>query len=1166
MKKIYNHKLKLNQKFFTIRAQEENIHLNSIDKKNTFFIIGESGIGKTYFILNQKENLVELGYDIVYFSCADNYNIDILLDNIIDKFIPVSPKIIKLTNTTRFSIEEKFEIIESILENNKKILVIDDLYKITDSKLNNFVKYFSNSFKNKINSGKLIFLFRKYPTNREELNLNTSKILEFKPLNQEESINFINYLQESNEKSSMEVQNTLAKSSFGNPLLIKMLLYLYSDQKYPIRDISKLQYLTVPEINIFISKNYLENFDLTSLLIIRTFSFLNTEINKKFLKGLFPIKNEELNNIIKNLLDNLIIESIEWNTYKLNPLIKEYVLKTISEEESKKIHLICLQYYSNLDETNDLLVQLEKINHLLCLNAHDSALEILEKLHQNIFDSGYHDRLLDIFNKFPKLPFELDLTRARIYARQSKLKESIEILNTLYNNVDDDEKKLIVMDFHADILDKNNDSKEALLIVEKIFNIISNLSNKKNKINKALIKQITIKSLILKANINLAFVNINETKENLKEILKLSKEISDLNFYNEIQINLLEINARICFVENNFKMALNYRLELASIYEKLNKKTELAITYYSISVIYFHLSDREQSLHYLSLCSQFATLFNFKTLALFYYYRKGSDQFELGNFKEAKESLLLCLNGLNNLGKNIYSTYYAEITIKLITTLRLMENDEEALKYFLDLKNNFQDHNYPYLILEELSFASKRFDIKETEKLILRLLDSIKNYYPFFKIASYKEIIEFYLNIYDMHNAATFLEEIKKIVSEINLPRKKAAFDYIAAKVFLKQNKLDWASKHAKTSLEFFIKENQKYYLAENYILLGLISMKKGNFFDALKYFEEANKIAIEKNYTEFKTQINLYFSIIYIELGKIGVALDYILALRNLALNTNKYVILSCLYKLLLNIFVKDSINAQKIKNELVLNNEEELNKLFSIYYERLNPYEKRYVSELTSNLELEPDYKYVLITKNESTYLSFQEYRTFLNFEKSSFDIVIDATTKKVYSQSEVIDFEHRETLYNLLIFLAQKHGNVFSKENLIEYVWKIKYNPFSHDNTIYTTINRLRDLIEANIEEKNYMIIKNNEKGYYFSSEINFAIINTEYAKEKELNPRQKLALDYLKTNTIITSRLYSTQFNINRVTAFLELDDLVKKNILKKRGQAKNTYYTRPNDKK
>lgn len=98
-------------------------------------------------------------------------------------------------------------------------------------------------------------------------------------------------------------------------------------------------------------------------------------------------------------------------------------------------------------------------------------------------------------------------------------------------------------------------------------------------------------------------------------------------------------------------------------------------------------------------------------------------------------------------------------------------------------------------------------------------------------------------------------------------------------------------------------------------------------------------------------------------------------------------------------------------------------------------------------------------------------------------SFDLVFDETNHSVVERKiGRIDFKNQFILLDLLRLFMQNQGVVYSKEYLVENVWKQAYDPAVHDNKIYVTIKRLRKLIEPDYEKPKYIFRAKN--GYYMN----------------------------------------------------------------------------------
>jgi DNA-binding response OmpR family regulator len=102
------------------------------------------------------------------------------------------------------------------------------------------------------------------------------------------------------------------------------------------------------------------------------------------------------------------------------------------------------------------------------------------------------------------------------------------------------------------------------------------------------------------------------------------------------------------------------------------------------------------------------------------------------------------------------------------------------------------------------------------------------------------------------------------------------------------------------------------------------------------------------------------------------------------------------------------------------------------------------------------------------------------------STVDLYLDRTNRKIVEKTlGTIDFKHRFVLLEILFLLSKNPGTYFDKEQLAKMIWKDEYNPLIHDKLIYTSVSRLRKLIEPeeNNESKRKYIIRGKD-GYTFN----------------------------------------------------------------------------------
>jgi len=90
----------------------------------------------------------------------------------------------------------------------------------------------------------------------------------------------------------------------------------------------------------------------------------------------------------------------------------------------------------------------------------------------------------------------------------------------------------------------------------------------------------------------------------------------------------------------------------------------------------------------------------------------------------------------------------------------------------------------------------------------------------------------------------------------------------------------------------------------------------------------------------------------------------------------------------------------------------------------------------------------------------------------------LVLDETRYEVMKNNVPLDLSQRE--YELIKFLMNQPNKVFSREELMQKVWNFDY--YGDLRTVDVTVRRLREKIENNAAEPEYILTKRGV-GYYF-----------------------------------------------------------------------------------
>ncbi|MBP7402440.1 MAG: response regulator transcription factor [Clostridia bacterium] len=91
---------------------------------------------------------------------------------------------------------------------------------------------------------------------------------------------------------------------------------------------------------------------------------------------------------------------------------------------------------------------------------------------------------------------------------------------------------------------------------------------------------------------------------------------------------------------------------------------------------------------------------------------------------------------------------------------------------------------------------------------------------------------------------------------------------------------------------------------------------------------------------------------------------------------------------------------------------------------------------------------------------------------------DLVIDNSAYEIRRGDNIVDLTLRE--FELVRFLAQNAGQVFSRESLLEKVWGYEY--FGDVRTVDVTVRRTREKLEPDQDNYRYILTKRGV-GYYF-----------------------------------------------------------------------------------
>jgi tetratricopeptide (TPR) repeat protein len=275
---------------------------------------------------------------------------------------------------------------------------------------------------------------------------------------------------------------------------------------------------------------------------------------------------------------------------------------------------------------------------------------------------------------------------------------------------------------------------------------------------------------------------------------------------------------------------------------------------------------------------------------------------------------------------------------------------------------------------------------------------------------------------------------------------------------------------------------------AEYFYNMGVVASYKGDFLKAKNNFQMSYKKAQEENEAELVSKSLFSLATTLYNLG------DYKEALLFLSQLTELLVILRKDY-------LKGSMHILNARINTELGNFKEA---LTAYEEGLRTLQKKSCWNLYCSIlvgkgvvykkmgEFDKALIYFNLAKNSTVESVFRKLAQEISEQvedvnDSSVDLYLDRHNRVIHETSlGTIDFKHRFVLLEILFLLARNSGTHFNKEDLAKAIWKDEYNPLIHDKLIYTSISRLRKLIEPKDGKRKYIL--RGKDGYTFNPRIN------------------------------------------------------------------------------
>ncbi len=273
---------------------------------------------------------------------------------------------------------------------------------------------------------------------------------------------------------------------------------------------------------------------------------------------------------------------------------------------------------------------------------------------------------------------------------------------------------------------------------------------------------------------------------------------------------------------------------------------------------------------------------------------------------------------------------------------------------------------------------------------------------------------------------------------------------------------------------------------AEYFYNQGVVFNYSGKFEDAKQSFELAHKHANLENDPELLSKCLLSLATNAYYRKDFEVSLKYLDQLNDLLKILKKFYLNGAMYTYYAKVYTELNLSEKALSYYKLANEYLQSKKCWNLYGYIL--YGKGKVFKRAGNFEQALHTFHLTlesIDKNLFKRLTKLVHSEISDVTDSSVDLFLDRTNRKIVEKTlGTIDFKHRFVLLEILFLLSKNPGVYYDKEQLAKMIWRDEYNPLIHDKLIYTSVSRLRKLIEPSEKDHRRKYIIRGKDGYTFN----------------------------------------------------------------------------------
>lgn len=537
--------------------------------RHIFIIEGMAGCGKTYLAAHFACEMRNR-YRIFFGECQEGLGLSTFLAEINDFLLAEGEMGFDLIlQDASLSMTHKIRGLVNVLERERYILILDDLYHLKEEELIEPITLFDRF----LEKTRLILLSRKTPHFLRDLKPNNVFEIVLGGFTEDEATS---YLQDLTDLKDEAILREVSKKTGGLPLALNLFGSLCRYYK-----IEELMVALPDYAREVINQNLIDRvfaiLNEEEIRMLTSFSVFRRPVSPKVLSYLYPGTDWE--KIFVGLIDKLQLNRTDNGRILMHPLIRQFAYERCKEK--RKSHIIAARFYSlegGLDNA------LEAYYHYLEAGEFNRADEIVVRIGDELIRCGNVDLAHKMVSHSLKGAYEnpeFHLLLGKILQRWGRFDEAIAEYDWACSHFTDLGKKALAQNQIGGVYLYKGDTRSAQTFLEESLNLRKRISDEGG----------VAEGLHQMGVLNLSEGDYHRAMEYLKESLRITRSLNDKGAASQT----LNEMGRAHFYEKEYEMSLLRLKEALSLSRESKDRCTEATILHNMGSVYLETGDYERS-------------------------------------------------------------------------------------------------------------------------------------------------------------------------------------------------------------------------------------------------------------------------------------------------------------------------------------------------------------------------------------------------------------------------------------------------------------------------------------------------------------------------------------------------------------------------------------------